>query len=301
MLLRPALRIATALAALLVIGTSALADLRSPDGTAELGATLADDPAVRELVATTVVDALLEDASASAPDVALLLPLVRPIVSSAVEAALDAPAGRAALAETLTDAARQLTFDGPIVLDLRDAVLAAADASPEPLATLARAAAERGAVGVVVIGEQEGTAAPNVPSDTELARIGPLPATTARTLAWVLLGVVAVVGLAVAGGDRSARLRGTGGALLLVGAPAALLLRLAPAEVVDRLTARLTDVGTSVGAGDAVEPLAAVVPVLADGVTDLLAPTGTAALTVAGLGAVLLVVGVALRLLPDRG
>lgn len=301
MLVRLALRIATVLAALLVIGTSALADLRSPDGTAELGVTLADDPAVRELVGTTVVDGLLEDASTSAPDVALLLPLVRPILTSAVEAALDAPAGRAALAATLTDAAHQLTFDGPIVLDLRSAVLAAADASPEPLATLARAAAERGAVGIVVLGEQDGTTAPSVPSDAELARIGPLPATTVRTLAWVLLGVVLVVGLALSDGDRSARLRGTGGALLVVGAPAALLLRLAPAEVVDRLSARLADVGTSAGVRDAVEPLAAVIRVLADGVADLLAPTGTAALTVAGLGAVLLVVGVALRLLPGRG
>lgn len=300
MLLRLALRISTVLAALLVVVTSALADLRSPDGTAELGATLADDPAVRELVGTTVVDALLDDASASAPDVALLLPLLRPIVTSAVEAALDAPAGRAALAATLTDAARQLTFDGPVVLDLRSAVLAAADVSPEPLATLARAAAERGTVGIVVLGEQEGKDAPSVPDEAELARIGPLPAQTASTLAWVLLSIVLVVGLLPTGRDRSARLRGTGEALLLVGAPAALLLRLAPEQVVDRLAARLSDVGTNVGADGTLEQLATVVPVIAEGVARLLTRTGTVAITIVAIGVVLLVLSVAVRPSPGR-
>ena len=300
MLLRTAIRILTVGAALLVITTSALADLRSPERTAELGATLADDPAVRTLVRTTVVDALLDDARTTAPDVTTLLPLVRPLLASAVDAALDAPNGRAALAATLTDAARQLTFDGPIVLDLRSAVLAAAAASPEPLATLARAAAERGAVGVVVLGAQDGEAAPVAPSDDALARIGPFPASTATLLAWVLLGVVLAVGLALPSQGPSARLRGAGWSLLVVGAPAAALLRVAPDRVVDRVAGPLTATDASVATTDAVAPLTAVLPVLAEGVAGLLARTGTVALVLTAVGAALLVGGVLLRTLRGR-
>lgn len=296
-LLRIGLRIATFLAALTVVMTSALADLRSPEGTAEFGTDLADDPAVRALVSATIVDSVLDDASVSAPDIVAVLPLVRPLVTGAVDATLAAPAGRAALATTLTSAARQLTFDGPIVLDLRIPVLAAADASPEPLATLVRSAAERGSVGVVVLGEHYDTDQLMVPTDAELARIGPLLASTARTLAWVLLGLVLTVGLVAGGPTRSARLRGMGGTLLLAGAPAALLLRIAPAQVVDRITTRLPDVGPDAGA---IEPLVAVLPVLTDGVTALLARTGTVALTITTLGAALLAAGILLRLLPGR-
>lgn len=293
MLLRMLVGIATVLAAGVLITTTVLADLRSPDGTAELGATLADDPAVRTLLTTTVVDTLLEDASTTAPEVAVLLPIVRPILTSAVDAALASPAGRAALATTLTDAARQLTFDGPVVLDLRDAVLAAADAAPEPLATLAGAAVERGAVGIVVLGDTGDAvdgSAPEVPDDAALARIGGLDASTATALAWALLGIVLLAATVPDGGARRARMRTAGGALLLVGAAAALLLRSTPEQVVDRVA------GGQAGAdGDL---LAAVLPTISDGVTDLLGRSAVVALVIAGVGAALIVVSVVLRPAP---
>jgi hypothetical protein len=302
MLFRRLVGLAVALAAGILIATTALADLRSPEGTVELGVTIADDPAVRALVASTVVDTLVEDAGTSSRDVALFLPLLRPLLVGAVDAALDAPAGRAALAATLTDASRQLTFDGPIVLDLRDAVLAAADAAPEPLATLARTAVERGAVGIVVLGDAGDVVddgAREVPDDATLARVGGLAASTATALAWALLGIVLLAATAPGGGTRPARLRAAGGALLLVGAPSALLLRLAPDQVVDRVAVRLQDTAAE-GASGGGELLAAVLPTIADGVAGLLGRTSVVAIGVAGAGVVLLAAGVALRAAPGR-
>lgn len=292
--LRALVAVASALAAGILIATTALADLRSPEGTAELGATLADDPAVRSLVSTTIVDALLDDATATSPEVAVLLPLVRPVLAGAVEAALASPAGRAGLAATLTDAARQLTFGGPIVLDLRDAVLAAADAAPEPLATLARTAVARGAVGIVVLGDTAGDPAlesPEPPDAVTLARVGGLDASTATVLAWALLGLVLIAVTVTGGAGRRTRMRTAGGALVLVGAPATVLVRLAPEQVVDRVAGRLGDAGGTADAGG--ELLVAVLPALADGVAGLLARTGTVALLVAVAGGAMVLLSAA--------
>lgn len=299
-MLRMLVAVATVVATGVLIATTALADLRSPEGTAALGTTLADDPAVRTLVATTLVDALLDDATASAPDVAALLPLVRPLLASATDAALDAPAGRAALAATLTDAARQLTFPGPIVLDLSDAVLAAADAAPEPLATLARTAVGRGAVGTIVLGAAEDGAVVEPPDDAMLSRVGGLTASTATTLAWVLLGVVLLAAAIPGGAARPARIRACGGALLLVGVPATLVLRLAPELLVDRVAGRLEDAAASGLVGGDVDLVTAVVPALVDGMAGLVTRTADVALLVAAAGVVLVVVGVVLRLVPGR-
>lgn len=288
MLVRAVVNLTTLLAAGALVAVSALADLRSPEGTERLGAMLADDPAIRGLVGTVIVDALLEDAAAAAPDTAALLPLARPMLAGAAEAALAAPAGRAALATTLTDAARQLTFAGPVVLDLRNAALAAADATPEPLATLARAAAERSG-GTIVLGAEEDAAAV-VRTPEELGRIAGLPATVATTLAWTVLVLVLLVGCAPGGPDRPTRLRAAGRALLLVGAPATLLVRLAPELVLDRVVARATDeaaVGPASGIG---EQLVGMLPPLVDGLTDLVARTADVALALAGLGLAALVI-----------
>lgn len=286
---RLALRLIVLAAATALVATTALADLRSADGTAVLGATLADDPAVRALVGTTVVDRLLDDAAATAPAVAALLPLVRPTLVGAVATALDAPTGRDALAATLTDAIRQLTFAGPVVLDLRPAVLAAADEAPPPLDTLARTAVERGTVGVIVLGEQEPGTTPVPRSADALARIAGLEASTATAAAWALLALALLVGLAPAGRGRSARLRAAAGPLLLVGTPAALLLRLAPERVSSAVTNRIAD-GAAEGTGELV---AAVLPAIGEGVGVLLARTGDVALALAVTGAVLLVLSAA--------
>lgn len=295
MLFRATFPIVLLLAAVLLIATTALADLRSPDGTAELGTTLAEDPAVRSVISTAVVDALLEDASRTTPDVSALLPLVRPLLASAVDAALATDAGRAALATTITDAARQLTFDGPIVLDLRSTVLAAAATAPEPLATIARTAVERGSVGVVVLGAAEHDRDPAPRTDAELARVGGLTATTATTLAWALLLVMLVAGLAPTRGGRTARLRAGGTALLLAGVPVTLLLRSASDRIIDRVAAQLAG---ATGSGDADAsggPLDAVVPSVVEGVVGLLGRTADVALLIAGLGTALLALGLALR------
>lgn len=304
MLLRPIVRIVTLAAAVLLITTVALADLRSPEGTAELGRRLADDEAVQALVSMAVVDALLEDASTAAPDAALLLPLVRPALASAVDATLATPAGRAALATALTDLFRQATFDGPLILDLRTAVLAAADAAPEPLATLARTAVERGAVGVVVLGasgdEGQGDLLASSRSDVELARVAGLPTRTATTIAWAVLVGVLAAGLLPAGRGRAPRMRAAGTSLLLVGAPVLLLLRAAPRLLVDRIAPLLSGVSTSTGPSTDVTPVAAVLPTLTDGITGLLERTGDVALGVTGLGAALLVIGLVVGMLPGR-
>lgn len=300
MLRRSVMIVATLLSAGLLLATTALADLRSPEGTAALGSTLSDEPALRSLIGTAVVDALLDDARTAAPEAAALLPLLRPIIAGAVDAALEAPAGRAALAATLTDATRQLTFDGPIVLDLRAAVLAAADAAPEPLATLARTAAERGAVGLVVLGETADGGPPEPRSDAELARVGGLAARTAIALAWALLLIVLLAASVPDGAGRPDRLRAAGGGLLLAAAPVALLIRLAPAQLIGRIAPRLQDLPVDDGAAVDGELLAPILPVLADGVTALLARTADVALLVVALGVVLVVAGIGLRVLPGR-
>jgi len=286
---RAAVGVVVFAAATVLVATTALAGLRSPERTAALGTALADDPAVRELVGTTVVDRLLDGAAETEPGLAVLLPLVRPILVDAVSTALDAPAGRAALATTLTDAVRQLTFAGPVVLDLRPAVLAAADEAPPPLDTFARAAVERGAVGIVVLGDADPDAAAEPRSADALARIAGLEAGIATAAAWALLGVALVASVAPAGPGRSARLRAAGAALLITGAPVAVLLRLTPERVSAALTTRIAEEA----GGGTDELLAAVLPTVADGADVLLARTGDVGLALAAAGAVLLVLSAA--------
>lgn len=294
-MLRALLAIVTALAAGLLIATSTLVDLRSLEGTERLGTDLADDAAVRELVGATVVDALLEDAAGAAPEVSGLLPLVRPLLEQAVGSVLDAPAGRSALAVTLTDAARQLTFAGPVVLDLRPAVLAAAEVAPEPLATLARSAVARGSVGLIVLGGTTEDRVPGVRDDAELSRVGGLAASTATTLAWALLGLILLAVALPGGTGRAARLRAAGTGLAVTGATTALILRSAPGQVVDQVMARLP--ATSIDGTAAADggPLAPVLPVLVEGLAGLLSRTADLTLVIAGTGAVLLVIGGVLR------
>lgn len=300
---RLVLALATLATAVLLVVTSALADLRSSTGTNELGVTLADDPDVRDLVGTTIVDTLLEDAATAAPTVAPLLPLVRPALQGAVTTAIDAPAGRALLAGALAGTVQQLTFAGPIVLDLRDAVLAAAEQAPEPLDALARAAVERGAVGVVVLGEAPPDGVPTPRSAEELARIAGLDAGTATTLAWLLVAATLVVGLAPSRPGRSARLRTSGGVLLAVGAPVALLLRVAPARLVELLVGRSAGATATPGGGTSAqeELLAGVLPTLTDAVVTLLTRTATVATALTVAGAVLLLVGVVLPRVSGAG
>jgi len=262
------LAIAVLAPALLVM--SALADLRSPEGTAALGAGLAADPAVQTLLVDAVVDAVLADIVDRGPATAPLVMFVRPLLADAVEATIATPAGRAAVSVALTEALRQLTVAGPIVIDLRPAALAAAEEAPPPLDTLARAAVAQGLVGLIVLGSDEdadvtGLAAPEVSA----GRVGGLPGGTAVVLVALLLAG-AVAGLLLpADTSRRRRLIGAGGVLTGVGALGVLVLRTVPGLVVRASTTSQTD-GPD---------LAAVLPMLLDGLAGLLTRT-----TVLGIG-----------------
>jgi len=279
------LTVAVALSSLLLVTTSAVADLREPEGTAALAATLAEDPNVREAVAEALVSALLADTAERGVIASGFIPLIRPLLDQAAREAIDSPAGRAALTSALTEALRQLTFRGPIVVDLRAAVLVAADTAPPPLDTLARAAVENGSVGVVVIGaERAGPlgSPPRPPDDDELRRVAGLPADVAVVLVGLLIAALLA---AIAGRDGAARPRRlmiAGTPLLVVGAGSLALLRLAPGMVVDRLTpAALDDRGQA----------ADVLPLLADGMVQLLASTATLSAALAMVGVALAVAG----------
>ena len=269
--------------ALTVVGFSALADLRSPEGTAELGRTLADDPAVQGLIADAIVDAVMADAIERSPAVAPLAPLVRPLLTRATEVTLATSAGRAAVASTLADAIQQTTRSGPIVIDLRAATIAAAAEAPPPLDTLARIAVEQGSVGLVVLGDDGGTVTPRAP-DELAGRVAGLPSAAALALALLLLMVG--VGVTVAGGaeGRRERLLGAGVPLVTVGAASALAVRVAPDAVVARVVT-----STEVDAG----PLAEVLPTLVSGLGELLGRTGTLGLVLAAVGVTLVVVALA--------
>ena len=289
---RTLVRLVTLLAASALVLTSGLADLRSADGAAALGTQLAEEPAVRALVGDAIVEAVVEDARTSAPAAAPLLPLVRPVLAQAVTRTLDAPAGRAALADAFAQAIRQATFPGPLVLDLSAAVLAAADAAPEPLDTLARSAVERGVIGTVVVGASPDGVAPRVPDADALGRIAGLEADVALAVAAALLVTVLAVAVLPGGRGRGRRMRAAGWALVIVGAPTALLLRADPASLVAPLSGRLTDlVPDAAAAAD----LTGIVTVVGDGLAALLARTATVTLAVTVVGAVLVVAGLLQR------
>jgi hypothetical protein len=267
-------------AAGLLLVTSALADLREPDGTAALAAALADEPVIRAAVSDALVEWLLEDAAERSPVAGGLLPLIRPLLVEAARSASESPAGRAALTSALTDALRQLTFDGPIVVDLRAAVLLAAEIAPAPLDTLALAAVEQGSVGLVVIGGEDSdprTIPSAPPTEDELRRVAGLPANVTIVLvALLLIGLlIALVGRDADG--RPQRLLLAGSSLVVVGASAVALLRIAPGFVVDRLAVAMVD-----------EPgaVAELLPLLIDGLVDLLGSTTVLAglLAVIGVG-----------------
>jgi hypothetical protein len=271
--------------ALLVV--SALADLRSPDGTAELGTSLAADPAVRTVLAAGVVDALVEDLTARSPATTLLLPALRPTLSRTAAAALDTPAGRAAVASTLTDALRHLTLPGPVVIDLRAAARAAADELPEPFDAPVRLAVDQGRVGVLVLGASDAetgtTAADVTPADAD-GRVAGVPGGPAVAGGAVLL-MLAVL-MAVLPARRRGRVAAlTGTWLAVTGGAGLMVLRRAPELLVERLG----DVTALPG------PLAvsdAAVAVLLDGLVGLLARTGLIAGALLAGGGLLLVAAV---------
>jgi hypothetical protein len=267
-------------AAILLLVTSALADLREPAGTATLAAALADEPAVREAVSDALVESLLADAAERSPAAGGLLPLIRPLLLQAARTAAESPAGRAVLTSALTDALRQLTLSGPIVVDLRAAVLLAAETAPPPLDTLALAAVDQGTVGVVVIGGGDAdprtfTSAP--PTEQELHRVAGLPANMAIALVALLLIGLLVMLVGRAADARPRRLLIAGAVLLAVGASGVALLRIAPGLVLDRFAVTLVD---------EVGPLAELLPLLVAGLVDLLGSTTALAglLAVIGVG-----------------
>ena len=291
---RLVVRLLTLVTAGLLLVVSALVDLRSPEGTAAFGERLAEADAVRTLVSLGLVDAVLDDAAVSAPAAAPLLPAVRPLLQTAVERSVDSDAGRTALATALTDTVRQLTFDGPVAIDLRGAVLAAADAAPEPLDTLARSAVERDVVGTVVLGgDGDTTADLEPPSPDALTTLAGLPSSAVLALAGGLLVLVLAGSVVPPGPSRGWRMRAAGGALLLVAVPALLLLRVAPDVALEPLTARITELAPdgAVAAGTVGEVLDAVL----DGLSVLLARTGDLVVLLSVAGLVLVVLGFVVR------
>ncbi|MDA3023185.1 MAG: hypothetical protein O3C70_00480 [Actinomycetota bacterium] len=292
--------IVVAVLAVTLVVTSTLTDLRSPDGTEALGATLADDDAVRTLIVAGAVDAILEDATERSGVLGPLVPLVGPLLEASVVAALDTSAGRAALASALTDALRQLTVPGPIAIDLRRAALVAAEEVPAPLDTLIRTAVAEGGVGVLVLGDIDeddgGTVeGPQPLAPEDVGRVAGLAPGLARWLSALALAA-AVLLLAVPGTRtdaspgarptrRSIRLTVTGSLLLATGVATTLLLRMAPDTVTERLVASLPEADA---VGDAL-------PSLLIGIVELLGPTGGVALVLTVIGAIGVVAGMLTR------
>jgi hypothetical protein len=277
------LTLAVAASAVLLLIASVLTDLRDPEGTAALGVSLAEDPMVRDTVADVLLDALLADAAGRSTAVDGLLELIRPLLAEAARTAIDSPAGTRALAVALTDGLRQVTFAGPIVIDLRAATLVAADVAPAPLDTVARVAVELGGVGMIVLGDAgddllQDPVREAPPTVDELGRVAGLPARALLVgLAVVLLATVS----GLTGRDPAARPRRrllAGGALLTVGVAASVLRRSLPELILERLTSELAG---------AAHPLAALLPPVTDG---LLALLGTSML----IAGALVVLGVAL-------
>ena len=292
--------IVVAVLAVTLVVTSTLTDLRSPDGTEALGATLADDDAVRTLIVAGAVDAILEDATERSGVLGPLVPLVGPLIEASVVAALDTSAGRAALASALTDALRRLTVPGPIAIDLRRAALVAAEEVPAPLDTLIRTAVAEGGVGVLVLGDIDeddgGTVeGPQPLAPEDVGRVAGLAPGLARWLSALALAA-AVLLLAVPGTRtdaspdarptrRSIRLTVTGSLLLATGVATTLLLRMAPDTITARLVASLPE---DDAVGDALPPLLI-------GIVELLGPTSRVALVLAVIGAIGIVAGMLTR------
>jgi len=281
------LTVAATLTAVLLLTASAVSDLRDPDGTADLAATLAEDPAVREAASDALIDALLADSVERSPVVGGLLPLIRPLLVEAARTAVDSPAGRAALTSALTDTLRQLTYAGPTVVDLRAAALLAAETAPPPLDTLARTAVEQGQVGLVVLGGTEEADATDVreqdvlsppPTEAELLQIAGLPAGVAIGLVALTLGALLLVLVGRDATRRPRRLVLAGVALLIAGASGVLLLRLAPELLVERMA--------MVAAGEP-DLVAVLLPAVVEGLFAMLERTSL-------LAGVLAIAGVAL-------
>ena len=288
----PALLVAVLILALSVVTVSALADLRSPEGTAELGATLAADPDVQALLVDAVVEAIVQDAVARSPIVAPLVGLVRPLLVQAAEATIASPAGQAAVASALTDALRQLTTPGPLVIDLRAATLASAEVAPPPLDTLARVAVEQGVVGLIVLGDTDGIDAAELatPDPERVGRVAGLRGGVALALVALLLAVAVGALLLPSAPSRRGATVTAGVVIALVGAASAALLRTAPDALVERI-ATAPEVSDS--------PIAGVLPVLVEGLSGLLARTGTVGVGLTLLGAALVVLAFLLPSSPE--
>jgi hypothetical protein len=275
--------IATIVALVLLLIVIALAGLRSPTRTAELGTRLADDPAVQQLAIDALVDELLADADRRlGPTAPLLLPRLRSGVELLVTTVVTSPAGRAALASALTDTIRQLTVRGPTVIDLEAAAMAALDEAPPELADVLRVLTAGRQLGRIVLGaersDEHGDDAMLDPAlDVRPGTIAGVPST-----AVVLIALVFAIALLVVTG-----LRAGGSSLLVVGAPVAALLWVTPEMVTPLLD---LDPGGQGGF------LADLGPLVTSGLTLLLTPVRWAATAMAGTGATL--VGVS-YLAPD--
>jgi hypothetical protein len=259
----PVLTALIALATGLLLVATSLGALQDREAAQELADELAATPEVQQLV----TDALIADVSARVPLAGPLLPLLRPVLVAIAGDAIASDAGTAALASAIADAVLQASLSGPIVVDVRAAVLAGAATAPEPFASLARAATLDRDVGLVVL-RGDGRSAGQVLADRSASRatssaagprlLGMTPGVARLVAAALLLaGLVALVGPAPRRAPtappaassaappepssprtsgRAPRIAWAASGLLIAAGPAALVLRRAPALLVARLT-----------------------------------------------------------------
>ena len=285
------------LATALLLVTTALGALRDRGAVQEFAEVLASEPQVQQLVTASVADALIADVAARAPLVAPLLPVIRPALLAIASDVIASEAGTAALASAIADAFLQVSVSGPIVLDLRAALIDGAATAPEPIASLARAAALDGDVGLIVL-RSDGRSAAEVLAGRAGSRIG-APAASSSDVAPRVLGartgvvrMIAIALLLVASlalvaptsppspaasasataststpaTGRAPRIAWAAAGVLIAAAPAAIALRLVPAALITRSTA--TESGPPPDA--TLEMLA---PFLIEGVERMLSPT----------------------------
>lgn len=320
------LAITFGLATALLLVATALDALQDPDVVRELAEDLATTPEIQQLITEAVTDALITDVTARSPLVAPLLPLIRPILVTIAADVIASEAGTSALTIAIADAITQASVSGPIVVDLRAALIDGASTAPEPIGSLARAAAGDGGAGLVVL-RSDGRSAEEVLADragsrsTSVASVRPrvlgMTPDIARGLAVValLVGVVALIAPASsrhsAGASgtasssatitgRSPRIAWAATGVLVVAASTALALRQVAALVVARLKATSTAAAPDATSTTAelgaplTSTMETLTPFLVEGITQMLASTRTLASMLILLATLVLISALAL-------
>jgi len=228
-----------AMSVLLLIHVVTLSGLRAAAPTEQLGGALAAEQAVQDLLATTLVDAVAAELGGGSPLLQALLQLLRPSVDRFAREVIASPAGQAAISTALTDVLRQATLPGPLVIDLRAPLAAAADSAPPPLDELLRTLRRADGIGRIVLRDGDtpdaGTPAPQTDYRPTIAGVDHRPVIALSALLMSGLLVLAALGRP----SRALGLRTLGRTLIVAAAPAGLVLWLLPRAVIGRLVSAL--------------------------------------------------------------